>query len=146
MSDVQGQHHVQADEMKSRSMKRRPTFLCDLVSELKPNNSIFVEIMDKKFYLATNLVTFALYGRAFNPLWQPVLANQFADVMTEVVKLPRRTFSEDGRGDGGHTCRFPCRLVLGRTCTPRFRELEAQSGDSGAGASSGLAASRRGRA
>jgi hypothetical protein len=71
--------------MKGRAMRRRPPFPADLVGELARGNSIFVEIMDKKFYLATNLVSYGLHGSTFDPVAQGALANQFADVVTELI-------------------------------------------------------------
>ena len=83
--ELLAKHGVKAHEMKGRSMKRRPTFVRDLVADLGRSNSVFVEIMDKKFYFATNIVSFALHSGAFDPYHQPSLANTFADLVTEVI-------------------------------------------------------------
>lgn len=57
----------------------------DLVAALAQRSSIFAEIMDKRYFVVANLVTFVLHGPRFDPLREQALANEFADVLTDHV-------------------------------------------------------------
>ncbi|WP_437998041.1 DUF3800 domain-containing protein [Sorangium sp. So ce185] len=85
LANLRRKHGVQATEIKNRTMERYPAFVSDLVRRLCMSNAIFVEITDKKFYLATNIVTFVLRGPKLDPLVAPELANELAETMTDII-------------------------------------------------------------
>lgn len=85
LADARARHRVRAEEIKNRTMARNPELVVDLVRSLAARNAIFVEVMDKKFYLTTNIVSYALHGSRFDPLQEASLANEFAEVLTDVV-------------------------------------------------------------
>ncbi len=82
---VLGEHGIAATEPKGRVLGRRPAFVRDLVAALGQRSSIFAEIMDKRYFVVANLVTFVLHGPRFDPLREKALANAFADVLTDHV-------------------------------------------------------------
>lgn len=76
-------HGVKATEVKGRAMKRHAAFVIDLVHHVSACSSIFIEIMDKRFQLVTNLVSFVLLDQTTG-IGDPFeLANMFADILAD---------------------------------------------------------------
>ena len=79
-------HGLDAIEIKSRPMDRHPQFVAEVVAAICDSGSpLFVEVMDKQFFVATNLVTYAL-GEGwldFASERARALANEFAEALTE---------------------------------------------------------------
>jgi hypothetical protein len=88
MGDIRKRHGIQASEIKSRSMNRHPELVCDLVEALGALGlPLFVELTDKAFFVATNIVSYVLAG-PWLPLSSPgsrAVANALADVVTENI-------------------------------------------------------------
>lgn len=85
LASLRERHGVRASEFKARVMKRHPGFVRDLLDVLAASKGFFVELMDKKFYLATTITSFALRGPEFEPFRDHRIANAFADAITERV-------------------------------------------------------------
>lgn len=88
MIDVRTRHGIQANEIKTRVMDRRPGLVIDLINAVRiAGLPVFVELMDKAYFVATNVVTYVLAGpwlsEASPSGW--AVAKVLADVLTEHV-------------------------------------------------------------
>lgn len=79
-------HRVQAEELKGvQQIKRRPRLVLDLVERLlDDNHPVFAEIMDKRYYVIGNLVSFFLLS-----------------TMNRLVEVGNETFTRLMIGDNG---------------------------------------------
>lgn len=89
IDQLRARHGIRAAELKGRTMKRYPTLVTELVGSLyAPGLPIFIEVMDKEYYLATSLVSFFL-GKApwfdVSSASGKTVANAVADLVVEDV-------------------------------------------------------------
>jgi hypothetical protein len=76
-------YRIQSPELKSRALTRHPSLGLDLLESLLVESCpVFIELMDKQFYLSTNIVSFFL-GRPWLDMASEecrLVANGFADL------------------------------------------------------------------
>jgi hypothetical protein len=87
LARIQGKHGMAGGELKGRVMKRRPTLVIDLMSMIYEEGvPVFVELMDKWYYVATNITTFVLGKAPWFDLSTPAgraVANGISDLIVE---------------------------------------------------------------
>ncbi len=81
---VSARHRAKTGERK-RTRRRDGRLLANLVGELAARHPIFIEAMDKRYFLAGNLVTFAARSQLLHPLRDRTDANAMAELLTDVV-------------------------------------------------------------
>lgn len=90
LRDMRRRYRIQAPELKAKTVARRPQIAFDIVTEMRRASCpIFIELMDKQYYLATNLVSHFL-GRPWLDMSSEecrTLANGFADLLTTQLPL-----------------------------------------------------------
>lgn len=84
MLRLKSKHGIQAREIKTRTMDRYPEFVCELVDSIcTADVPLFIELMDKHFFVAANIVSHALGASRFLHAPSGVLvANAMADMLT----------------------------------------------------------------
>jgi hypothetical protein len=87
MGELRRRHRIKATEIKGRTLERHPELVFELVNAVTDAGlPLFVELMDKWFFVAANIVSHILLGP-----WLPqsrngrVQANVLAEVITEHV-------------------------------------------------------------
>ena len=84
LAELRASHRLQGAELKSRTFRERPTLLTDLVVRLKDAGlTPFVELMDKRYFIANNIVTYVLGKGWFDMSSRVVVA--MANDLAEVV-------------------------------------------------------------
>jgi hypothetical protein len=88
MTTIRARQGIHAAEIKGRAMDRRPGLVTELLHALREAGlPLFIEVMDKAYFVATNVVTYVLAG-PWLPMETPsgrMLANVMADLLTEHV-------------------------------------------------------------
>ncbi len=82
--DLRASHHLQAPDLKWKSFARNPRAFLQLVRSLPGAGLVpFVELMDKRHYVANNIVTYVLGNRRldFGNKKLRSIANDFADLL-----------------------------------------------------------------
>jgi hypothetical protein len=88
VAELRGRHGVQATEIKARAMDRRPQLVLDLVTAIGDAGlPVFIELMDKAYFVATNIVSYVLAREwlSFSLPSARTIANVMADVLAEHV-------------------------------------------------------------
>lgn len=88
LDDLRRRHRIQAPEFKSSTLARHPGLGVELVRGLiEASTPIFIELMDKAYYLATSIVSYFLGGPWFDQTSQDSLdlANMLAELLTHQV-------------------------------------------------------------
>lgn len=83
--DLRASHHLQAPDLKWKSFAKNPRAFLQLVRSLPGAGLVpFVELMDKRHYVANNIVTYVLGNRRldFGDKELRTMANDFAEVLT----------------------------------------------------------------
>lgn len=96
LARVRQRHNIHASEIKSRAMKKRPGIVMTLLGELLEHEiAIFVELMDKRFYVANNVVTWFLVGPTILRAGpnQQALANTICDILTDHCAETLKTYA-----------------------------------------------------
>lgn len=86
LRDLREHHKIKSVEVKGRVMDRRPELVPDLLRELRDRQiPVFVELMDKRYFVATNIVDHVLrrHWADVSSAASGVLANAFADLLSE---------------------------------------------------------------
>jgi hypothetical protein len=84
LAELRKKHRLQGAEVKSKSIRERPILLTDLITGLcHAGLTPFVELMDKRFYVATNIVTYVLGIDWFDPSSR--VAHKLANALAEVI-------------------------------------------------------------
>jgi len=90
LAELRSRHRVGSREIKGRTMKRYPDLVPDLIRELHDRDiPVFVELMDKRYFIAINIVTYVL-GRTWLDASMSrsiVIANAFADALVEHIDV-----------------------------------------------------------
>ena len=88
LEELRLRHGIKSLEIKGRTMNRRPKLVPDLLRELHDRRiPMFVELMDKRYFVATNVVNHVL-GKTWldvSSRGSLALANAFADTLAEEI-------------------------------------------------------------
>jgi hypothetical protein len=88
LQDLRSKHGIKSVEIKGRVMDRRPSLVPDLLQELLERRvPVFAELMDKRYFIAMNLVNH-VFGRTWLDVSSAAslaLANAFADALAEDI-------------------------------------------------------------
>lgn len=98
LRDLRSSHHLQAKELKWTSFANKPRALGQLIDGLaRTNTRVFVELMDKRYYVANNIVTYVLGDRRLDFSREEVraIAITLANVLaTDVGDEPLLAYSQ----------------------------------------------------
>lgn len=90
LADLRSRHRVGSREIKGRTMNRYPDLVPDLIKELHDRDiPVLVELMDKRYFIAINVVTYVLGRTWLDPSMSRSLfiANAFADALAEHIDV-----------------------------------------------------------
>ncbi|MGR2929015.1 DUF3800 domain-containing protein [Acidithiobacillus ferriphilus] len=94
VAELRKQHKISPGELKSRALQAKPKFVADIINKLYQNHvPLFVEVVDKRYFICTNITTFQLLSPSMgfqqnHDLF--ILQNKIADVLYS--KAPSQVF------------------------------------------------------
>ena len=89
---IKARHNSSAGELKSDSLTKRPQMALDIVQALQHQNArVIIEVVDKRFFICMNIVSFMLLpfaGRAERDPRLTYFRNEFAEYLFEELPDP----------------------------------------------------------